>query len=310
MKVPRERFSVTALPDGRVLVVGGVDESKARGDSLTWLPASKSVDPTMLRSTEIYAPGANSWLSGPPLSESRESHTSVLISPERVATFGGTYVVDVCSPSSGGFHCRPEGGYERKTEELLDIARGAWKSALPQIGLQVGQAFNVLAGGKVIGTGGRPDGSRVVIRDPITGRWSLAGPMRHARSFHGAVTLKDGRVLVAGGLAEVAPPDTLGPAPALASCEINSPITGQWTEAGALNVPSYAPSLLELPDGRVMIKGRLGATDGTETRAEIWDPSTNQWTPTTAKPPEDGRCAPLLLAGHGVLSCSYLWQPN
>ena len=67
----------------------------------------------------------------------------------------------------------------------------------------------LLAGGKVLATGGRihtgPDYSDLKaiadadLYDPATGKWSATGTMTISRTDHSASLLPNGQVLVAGG---------------------------------------------------------------------------------------------------------------
>lgn len=100
-------------------------------------------------------------------------------------------------------------------------------------------ASAILPDGRVVVTGGydRPwvDGgaatplNTVAIYDPISGSWSNAAPMGSPRARHTAVTLRDGRIAVLGGLG-------LWP---LASVEIYDPRTNSWTAGPSLAQPRY-----------------------------------------------------------------------
>jgi hypothetical protein len=83
------------------------------------------------------------------------------------------------------------------------------------------------------------------------------------------VTLKDGRVLVAGGNGEEE---------ALATAELFDPATETFQPAGAMTRPrGVGASAVLLPDGRVLIVGG-GAEVGDS--AELFDPATGTFTPT------------------------------
>src|SRR5689334_16971762 len=73
MAVARYSFSLTALPTGNVVAVGGVD---------IMAPSFKSV--------EIYDPTAGRWSQGPELLKSpREHHSAALLGTGRVLVVGG-----------------------------------------------------------------------------------------------------------------------------------------------------------------------------------------------------------------------------
>ena len=75
MSRPRTGNTLTLLPDGRVLAVGGEDPT---GD-----------DYVVYSTTEIFDPATNSWSPGPDLSEPRGDHTATLLLDGRVLLVGG-----------------------------------------------------------------------------------------------------------------------------------------------------------------------------------------------------------------------------
>ena len=109
-----------------------------------------------------------------------------------------------------------------------------------------------------------------------SGSWSVTGAPRHGGCCPTATLLRDGRVLLAGIVAEDGNTGTT-------EAELYDPATGQWTETGSMHVarPGSVASLLA--DGRVLVaggvdpaKGYLGALAS----AELYDPATGQWTET------------------------------
>jgi hypothetical protein len=144
--------------------------------------------------------------------------------------------------------------------------------------------------------------------DPVTGRFSRTGPMVQPRQYlWSALTLPDGRVLVAGGDAPDAPPGaTSANSRQLSSVELYDPETGEFVPGGSLRVARSAHSLSLLPDGRVLVAGGWGA-DGPIASTEIYDPATGASTLTgdmssarayhTAAALEDGRI--VLVGGYG-----------
>src|SRR5688572_26775752 len=63
MREARLAHTATALPDGRVLVVGG----------------EKIRDRAMLSTTELYDPGSGTWRAGPDLPVPRSNHSAVAL---------------------------------------------------------------------------------------------------------------------------------------------------------------------------------------------------------------------------------------
>jgi hypothetical protein len=97
-----------------------------------------------------------------------------------------------------------------------------------------------------------------------------------ARALAAAVTLQDGKVLLAGGV------DDLGNV--LASAEIYDPVARTFTPTGAMGVPRVLHAAARLPDGKVLVSGgtttlmdpvQLLAT--AQSSAEVFDPATGTW---------------------------------
>ncbi len=97
------------------------------------------------------------------------------------------------------------------------------------------------------------------IFDPTSLRFAPVGPMVTQRSSGAAVLLRDGRVLIAGGM-----PSPEGPA--LRSAELFDPDTGTFSPTGSIGSTTGGGPMVTMPDGRVYM-----ATDPT---AEVYDPST------------------------------------
>lgn len=92
------------------------------------------------------------------------------------------------------------------------------------------------------------------------------------RNSHSATLLTDGRVLVAGGR-------TSSGGSGITSVEILDVSGGSFSAAVPLPTPRSGHKSLTLPDSRVLLWG------GTQPGAEIYDPSSDQWT--TINPPGD-----------------------
>lgn len=104
-----------------------------------------------------------------------------------------------------------------------------------------------------------------------SGTWALTGSMNAERYGASAVLLKDGRVLVAGGISTGS---TL-----LAAAEIYDPTTGTWSPTGPMKMPRvyYVATLLR--NGKVLVAGgctTAGCTAATAT-AELYDPNSGAW---------------------------------
>lgn len=100
-----------------------------------------------------------------------------------------------------------------------------------------------------------------------TGVWEPVGAMAGPRSGAVAVSLRDGRILIAGGA---------GPDGPLATAEIYR--DGIFTEAPPMSSARADHAAVRLPDGRVLVIGGQ-TSDGQPTwTAEVFDPENNTWT--------------------------------
>src|SRR2546421_374201 len=79
------------------------------------------------------------------------------------------------------------------------------------------------------------------------GKWSFTGSMKVARYNHTATLLKNGKVLVAGGV------DSSGNM--LASAELFNPTTGTWSLTGSLHVARFDHPSILLSNGKVLVAG-------------------------------------------------------
>ena len=121
----------------------------------------------------------------------------------------------------------------------------------------------LLAGGAAPGTTAHETASAQIF-DPVTRTIANTGNMVTARQGHTATLLKDGTVLIAGGVAGTRP---------LASAEIFDPSTGRFSAIGSMHEARSDHAAALLQDGRVLICG--GGLNSTE----IYDPRTKAFSP-------------------------------
>ncbi len=112
------------------------------------------------------------------------------------------------------------------------------------------------------------------IYDPATGTWSAAAPMITARARHAAELLRDGRVLVSGGLG------CRFDGGYCSTAEIYDPVFNGWSVTGSMIVPRAGHSATMLADGRVLAAGGFWAPFPPpiyRSTAEIFNPGTGTW---------------------------------
>ncbi|HTV01597.1 MAG TPA: kelch repeat-containing protein [Luteitalea sp.] len=101
-------------------------------------------------------------------------------------------------------------------------------------------------------------------------RTALASPMRAARAAHTATTLRDGRVLVAGGFVEKGSP---------VGAELYDAEAGRFVQATPMIQTRHSHTATRLGDGRVLIAGGYGEGTTTLDAIEIFDPRTGTFSP-------------------------------
>ncbi|MER7952464.1 kelch repeat-containing protein [Streptomyces sp. NPDC096079] len=256
--------SAVRLADGRVLIAGGADAALTAQDG-----------------TALFDPRDGAWSPGRPLAAARRMHSTTLLADGRVLVTGG-------HTGPNAFPSRP-----LATAEVYDPGTGDWSPAGELREARYGHSATLLPDGRVLVAGGAGRRSAASERslysaelfDPLLPGWTKAGDMTDARSFHPAVPLPDGRVLVAGGWV-VTRRDWRG-GTALAYAECYDPATDTWTPTGGLSAPRSGHELTALADGSVLATGGGGAVgaDGrldpySTATTERWDPAAGgRWTP-------------------------------
>ena len=244
---------------------------------------------------------AAEWSSAGSMSTARDFHDATLLENGKVLLSGGR-----------------DGSGELLSAELYDPADGTWSSAGSMAGQRASFTTTVLANGKVLAIGGWGGvGTTGFLRtaelyDPASNEWTQAASMEGQRGHHATATLKDGKILVSGGL---------GAYGALtASAEVYAPDADEWVPAPQMSTGRFWHSATTLPDGKVLVVGG-GNQGGDLATAELYDPETNSWsdaesmtdarTNHTATALPDGR---VLVAGGsrssgGALASTELYDP-
>lgn len=109
-----------------------------------------------------------------------------------------------------------------------------------------------------------------VAAQAATGTWMTTGSMHVARISPVAVTLPNGKVLVAGGFNN---PNSF------ASAELWDPATGLWSRTGSMSVDRVGATLTVLQTGKVLVAGGL-TSQGVTNLCELYDPASGKWSRT------------------------------
>lgn len=185
---------------------------------------------------------------------------------------------------------------------LLVMAIGS--AALVGSGSVLGPLSSAAPSGPVSGSSAAPSDScaHSSVASPATapdtvGEWASTGSMAEGRDGHSATLLRDGRVLVTGGM---------NARQALASAELYDPATGSWTTTGSMAAARAEHGATLLDDGTVLVAGGIsfasGAGDDNELgSAELYDPKTGTWTATRSMLEARTRGAMTLLPDGRVL---------
>jgi len=234
----RESHTATLLPNGKVLVAGGILRG---GYTIT------------LASAELYDPATGTWTSTGNIGPSRYGHSATLLPNGKVLIAGG-------DGDFGSLH----------TAELYNPATGVWSSTGSLANYRSGHTATLLPNGKVLVAGG--DTNTIELYNPATGTWTDTGRLGTVRYSHTATLLPHGKVLVAGGGFFQNGSGMI----AFASAELYDPATGTWTNTGNLNYPRYGHTAALLPNGKVLVAGGNNP-NGNLSSAELYDPATGNW---------------------------------
>ncbi|HET7036763.1 MAG TPA: kelch repeat-containing protein [Thermomicrobiaceae bacterium] len=177
-------FSLTLLPDSRVLATGG---DRVTAQAL------------------LYDPAANAWSATSPMMVARAFSTATLLPNGNVLVAGGKL-----SRYSGGW---------TTAVEAYDPEADHWTAVAPLPDLRWGFSATLLSSGRVLIAGGSVScGSDCVdaaalplLYDPSVNQWLPAAPMLQPLADPSAVLLRSGAVLLVDGSAELYVEQAPGP---------------------------------------------------------------------------------------------------
>jgi N-acetylneuraminic acid mutarotase len=240
----RYGHTATLLPNGKVLVAGGVIVNA----------------PLYAMSAELYDPVTGTWSATGTLATARAYHTATLLQSGKVLVTGGL-----------------NNGSSIASAELYDPVTGTWSPTASLSTALSGHTATILTNGAVLVAGGNGAAGGLVgaeLYDPVAGTWSTTGNLSTGRYDHTATLLPNGTVLAAGGYS-----NGVG---AIASAELYDPVAGTWSATGSLSVARSGHTATLLNNGVVLVAaGSANVSDnGPNASAELYDPAVGAWSTT------------------------------
>ena len=336
MTAARYNHTATLLPDGKVLIAGGMDGSG-----------------NILPSTELYDPAASTFGPTGSMAAGRVGHTATLLPNDKVLLAGGEEsnnpipdylsTAELYDPATGTF--APTGylmdgvGYMGQThvghtatllpfEPDMVLIIGGWP-VIPQYGDGSSEIYMVDGGwfgsagesyrmitersdhtatllldGRVLVTGGMdtngndPDSAELYTINELDA-FSATGSMSDVRRGHTATLLTDGKVLVVGGWGV--------DAVSLSSAELYDPVAGGFSTTASMTTDRADHTATLLNNGKVLIAGGYSYyANGVWSSAELYDPAEETFTATgSMTTPRADHTATLLNNGKVLLVGGY-----
>lgn len=237
MKTARSGHTATFLPNGNVLIAGGMNGNSSYFDTV-----------------EIYSPATDTFRPTQSMSARRVGHTATVLPDGKVLVAGGyngNYLAsaEIYDPITGNFTITGQMTMPRSDHVAVLLNNGKV----------------LLAGG--IGTGWTFLAS-AELYDPSTGTFTLTGSLTTARESHTLTLLKSGKVLIAGGHK-----DRREAMRVYSSAEVYDPDKGIFSATGSMTTIRHKHAAALLPDGKVLIVGGSDKRDwqGKYASAEIYD---------------------------------------
>lgn len=247
MLQPRSGHTATLLPNGKVLIAGGMRRNQ-----------------DFYRSAELYDPATGTFQATGEMSLGRVGPIAVLLQSGKVLIAGGWV----------GHGCTDEA-------ELYDPATGKFTVIAKMTARRGRPTATLLQDGDVLVAGGdehdSPGGvASAEIFRAATSTFEPVGAMHAGRISHSSTLLNDGRVLIIGGRGEQLN----------SSAELYDPKTRSFTLTGNLLTARYKHTAGLLPDGRVLVTGGSDERDwnGSLSSSEIYDPKTGKFTAASSLP--------------------------
>lgn len=276
----RALHTATLLPGGDILIAGGTN------------------GPSILSHAELFTPGPDTFS---PINDSmryvRDLHTATLLPNGRVLVAGG-FTTNAASTGS------------TNTAEIYYPDTKRFLETSPMISSRSNHTAIMLPDGRVFVAGGFGTGDVITGNSEIflstASRWMAAAAMPGGceRAIHASAQLRDGRILLIGGVNASGPLSTVArydPALNTWDCASVTPI-GTGTAGGVTALRSHSATVMF--DGRILVAGGNDGL-GEVNKSYIYDPVANTWTLTDPLPllePRFNHTANVLPNGNVMIS--------
>ena len=305
LAVARCTHGMVSMPNGQVLVVGGVRDwgNPPHWTADSFVPEIESYDPSTnqwntlgllpnpvaFSTTSLLADG-RVWLAGGRSGQNgatRHDDTWLLkFSPEKAANTGSDLLIPRSNHTAtrlldgrvlvvGGARAR---NTQTNTVEIFNPSTGLTSPVATMHTPRSDHSATLLPDGRVLVVGGYSLPQQWLtdaeVYDPVADTWTVIPPLFAHGNGHTATLLQNGRILVAGG--------AIGSGVCTQDVETFNPQTNTWTEAAPLASGRYTHSTQLLNDGRVLLTGGWSCNSFPPLGGDamLYDPVANIWSPT------------------------------
>lgn len=303
MREARIHHTATLLPDGRVLVAGGVGDVIAEGRRLP------------LASVQLYDPRSETWTDAGAMRVPRSHHTAVLLPSGKVLLAGGF------GPEPRPVGEEYAGTTPLSSTEVYDPRSNQWAPASSMNAARARHTATVLPNGDVLvaGGAGTPEPSSPLplltsaevyrpTGDGGVGTWRYTGSMADGRSRHTATLVTSEGVVIAAGGQRAAAFSNL----ASASAEVYSPtaagkdddgnsVSGGWARTAPMLSAALDHTATLLANGTVLVAGGCCRHDVPVSSVQLYSPVARQWTAMAPMTTARASATATLLPAGGVL---------